>query len=165
MNHLRPWLLIGGYRDTLDEAVLLQSGVRALLQLAAPVHHPQVQCQYLAVEDGEPIAPTTFDRGLAFSCACYQQHTPLLIACGAGVSRSATFAIATLKTIESLSLWDAFWAVKTAHPAALPHPVLWESLGHYFHEPIPFLDLWRAVHATPAGATLTTSSRQHDRLS
>jgi protein-tyrosine phosphatase len=69
----------------------------------------------------------------------------VLIACGAGISRSATFAVAALKEEEGLSLLDAYRVVKSGHPGAMPHFALWESLCGYYQEDVPF----RALYTRP----------------
>ena len=66
-----------------------------------------------------------------------QEHA-ILIACGAGQSRSVAFAIAVLKETEDLPLLAAWQEVKQRHPEALPHTALWDSLCRYYDEPIPF---------------------------
>ena len=58
----------------------------------------------------------------------------MLIACGAGMSRSVVFAVAVLKEAEGLSLLKALQVVKHYHPESLPHPALWKSLCAYYHE-------------------------------
>ena len=71
-----------------------------------------------------------------------QQNRNVLIACGAGISRSAAFAVAALKEVEQLSLLDAFRVVRQHHPQALPHPAIWESLCTYYQEVVPFRDMF-----------------------
>ena len=67
----------------------------------------------------------------------------MLVACGAGISRSSTYAIASLKEIEDLGLLQAFHEVRALHTEALPHPELWKSLCAYYEEDVPFLTLLR----------------------
>jgi protein-tyrosine phosphatase len=76
----------------------------------------------------------------------YAQNKVILIACGAGISRSATFAIAALRQMENLPLLEAWRIVKTAHPEAMPHPALWESLCNYYGEDIPVTAFLAALH-------------------
>ena len=67
----------------------------------------------------------------------------VLVACGAGISRSTTFAIAALKEAEQLTLRDAAQIVRRAHPGGMPHLALWESLCTTYDEQIDYLDLLR----------------------
>ena len=143
METIRPWLHIGRYRDTLNQSLLTANRIGAMLQLAEHVQHPQIATLYLPIEDGVPLAGELLQQGLSFVHAAHQQGQAVLIACGAGISRSATFAIAALKEVEGLSLLEATKAVKYHHPAAMPHPALWESLCAYYHEPVPYLVIVR----------------------
>ena len=73
----------------------------------------------------------------------------VLVACGRGVSRAATFATAALKEAEGLSLLDAFREVNTVRREARPHPALWESLCTYYGEAVPWVDMFRACRPYP----------------
>jgi len=66
-----------------------------------------------------------------------------LVVCAAGINRSTTFCIATLKEGEGLSLLDAFKDIKKKYPEAMPHEPVWESLCGYCNEDISYLDLMR----------------------
>jgi protein-tyrosine phosphatase len=121
-----------------------------MLLLAEPVHHPAIETLYLPVDDGVPLDGGLFQRGLGFIRSHYQQRTSL-IACGAGVSRSSTFAIAAIKELERRTLRDAYDVVKRQHPDAVPHPALWRSLCGFYHEEVPFLALLEHGSGEPAG--------------
>jgi protein-tyrosine phosphatase len=144
MQRVRPWLLIGSYRETLDSAGLARAQVGALLHLAAPVEPPGITTLYLPVEDGEPLDAATLRRGVAFVLAQRDAGKTVLVACGAGISRSTSFAIAALKEAEELSLLVAARTVRRAHPNGLPHMALWSSLCLHYQEPHDFLELVRA---------------------
>ena len=141
MNEIRPWLYIGQYRDTLDRYSLGLHRIEAMLQLAEAVKQPGIAALYLPVEDGEPLPFEKLRQGTDFVLNEKREGYRVLIACGAGQSRSATFAIAALKESEDLHLFTAWQAVKLRHPDALPHRALWESLCRYYDESIPFLRL------------------------
>jgi protein-tyrosine phosphatase len=51
----------------------------------------------------------------------------VLVACGAGISRSTSFAIAALKEAEGLTLLGAAREVRRLHPAGLPHMALYSG--------------------------------------
>lgn len=142
MNKIRPWLYIGKYRDTTDIALLRSCAVGAMLQLAELVQQPGINSLYLAVDDGEPIPVPLLEQGMAFVRAQKAQGQKVLIACGAGISRSVAFGIAVLKEEEGLSLPDAFCEIYANHPDAMPHMALWESLCGYFGEATPYVALW-----------------------
>lgn len=72
----------------------------------------------------------------------------VLVACGAGISRSTTFAIAALKEAEGVSLLEAARIVRPAHFDGMPHPALWELLCHYYlKERIEHAQVRRALAA------------------
>ena len=141
MNAVRSWLLIGGYRDTKNLALIQAYEIQAILQLAAPVEYPGVALLYLPVSDGFPLPFDALREGVAFVRLHKEQGHTVLVACGAGVSRSAAFTTAVLKEEESLSLLDAYREVKAKHSFALPHPAIWESLTEYYDEGPPFLEM------------------------
>jgi len=81
------------------------------------------------VEDGVPLDPALLAQGVQFIRSAIDGGHIALVACGAGISRSASFAIAVIKEQESLSLWEAWQIVQGAHSPACPHPALWKLEG------------------------------------
>ena len=149
MYTIRPWLLVGAYAETRDAARLAAAGVRAMLQLADPVPQPGVASLYLAVDDGAPIPPAAPAEGLAFVRRAREAGDAVLVACGAGVSRSVAFAAAALKEAEGMGVLDAVSAVRARHPAAQPHYRLLGSLCAYYGGPAATEDLVRAWTGQP----------------
>ncbi len=143
MHIIRPWLIIGSYRDTLNNALLTTARIGALLHLAAPVEPPGVTTLYLPIDDGEPFAEATLRRGVDFVLEQRNAGNTVVVACGAGISRSTTFAIAALKEAEHLSLLDAAAIVRRIHPNGLPHMALWSSLCRHYQEPDDYMALVR----------------------
>ena len=142
MNQIRPWLYIGRYRETTNSALLHAYGIGAMLQLAEAVKHPNIETLYLPVEDGEPLPVPLLAQGVGFVREQKALGRNVLIACGAGISRSVTFAIAALHEEEGLSLPDAFRLIRAHHPEAMPHYALWDSLCAYYGEPMKYEELW-----------------------
>ncbi len=145
MHQVRPWLFIGKYSETLNHDFLLRSKIRAILEIAAPVEYDDITTLYLPVDDGTALRPGVLPNGVAFVRSEYAQGNRILIACGAGISRSVAFAIAALKEEEDLSLIDAFHEIAKVHPEGMPHPELWQSLCEYYGEEISFLEMWRQI--------------------
>lgn len=145
MISIRPWLLIGKYRETLDHDLLACAQVGALLHLAAPVEPPGITTLHLPVEDGEPLEAPVLRQGVEFVLAQRAAGKKVLVACGAGISRSTSFAIAALKEAEDLSLLAAAREVRRLHPDGLPHIALWSSLCLHYQEPDDYLALIRAT--------------------
>jgi predicted protein tyrosine phosphatase len=143
MFTIRPWLLVGKYAETQDLTLLQSTGIGAMLQLAEDAPQAGILSLYLSVEDEAPIPVASLKSGLAFVREQKSLGRTVLIACGAGISRSATFAVATLKEEEGLDLLEAYREVKARHPMALPHPELWKSLCAYYGEPVPYLQVMR----------------------
>ncbi|NTW00977.1 MAG: dual specificity protein phosphatase family protein [Oscillochloris sp.] len=144
MQLIRPWLLIGKYHETINRNLLAQAKIDALLHLAAPIEPPGITSLYLPINDGEPLKASTLRRGVDFVLAEHSAGKIVLVACGAGISRSTTFAIAALKEAEERSLLEAAEIIRRAHPAGMPHMALWSSLCMYYDEPHDYLELIRA---------------------
>lgn len=138
MRRIRPWLWIGALRDTRDEDQLMANEIGAMLQLAAEEPRPGIETLYLAIEDGVPLDAAALRRGLDFVASARTRGLRVLVACGAGISRSSTFCIGALKEAEGLPLLEGYRAVHSHHPDAFPHPALWASVTEYFREPVPF---------------------------
>ena len=138
MTRIRPWLWIGALRDTRDEDQLLGNEIGAMLQLAAEEPHRGIETLYLAIDDGMPLDAAMLQRGLEFIAAARARGVRVLVACGAGISRSTTFCVGALKEAEGLSLLDAYRDVHSRHRNASPHPALWSSLGEFFGEPVSY---------------------------
>jgi len=147
MHQVRPWLFIGKYSETLNHDLLDRHRIRAILELAAPVEYDEITTLYLPVDDGAALRPNVLPNGVAFVRSEYAQGNRVLIACGAGISRSVAFAIAALKEEENLNLVDAFHEIAKVHPEGMPHPELWQSLCDYYGENMSFLEMWRQIRA------------------
>ena len=141
MYSIRPWLFIGKFSETQDDVLLHDREIGAMLQLADSVKQPNIPSLYVPVGDGEPLPFDVLRMGVEFVRLEKALGRNVLIACGMGISRSATFAIAALKEEESLSLREAFWQVRAGHPGAMPHPALWKSLCEYYGEDVPYTEL------------------------
>lgn len=146
MNQIRPWLLIGNYRDSRDLSLLQRYEIGAMLHLADIVNQPSIETLCMVIEDGIPVDPVTLRRGVDFIRLCKADGLRVLVACGAGISRSVTFAIAALKEEEQLTLVEAFAEILRHHPEAQPHSSLWESLRAYYQETVSYVDMWEEIH-------------------
>jgi protein-tyrosine phosphatase len=124
-------------RDAIDFRRLQEAGIEAILQLyGAPrerIHFPiPVALLQLPVPDREPLDLDLLNEGVAFIRAQRAAGRLILVACGAGVSRSATFAAAYLHE-EGLELLEALRQVLHGRPEARPHPELLRSLVERYH--------------------------------
>ncbi|MBZ0275645.1 MAG: dual specificity protein phosphatase family protein [Anaerolineae bacterium] len=146
MFQIREWLFIGKYRESQDKALLDSRGITALLHLAAQVSQPGVISLYLPVEDGVPTQPKYFQQGVGFVREQKAAGKKVLIACGAGISRSVVFTMAALHEEEGLGLLDAYRDILTQHHEAMPHYQLWDSLCEYYGDSTGYMDMWRQIH-------------------
>lgn len=142
MRQITDNLYVGRYRDTVNLTLLRAHSIDAMLQLADLVEQPGIEALYLHVQDGEPLPAEKLRQGVSFVRDQLAAGRRVLIACGAGISRSVTFAIAVLHEEEDISLLDAYHEIHSIHPDALPHYKLWHSLCEYYHENVPFERLW-----------------------
>ena len=138
MNQIRSWLYVGKYRETKDLFLLEFHQIGAMLQLAELVEHIGIISLYLPVEDGVFLPETMLKKGVDFIKTHKDQGRNVMVSCGAGISRSTSFAIAAIKEIEQLNLADSFREVKIRHHETMPHPLLWKSLCEYFREDISY---------------------------
>ena len=120
MNQIRPWLYIGKYRETRDYRLLTAHGITAMLLLAELVEHPGITSLYLAVEDGEPLPHEMLTKGVDFVKAQKAAGQTILVACGAGISRSASFAAAALKEMKTSAC--AMPSTPSNKPTPIPCP-------------------------------------------
>jgi hypothetical protein len=132
MHQIRPWLYVGGLADAANADTLRQAGIGAVLQLAAPVSHPAMQCLFIPVDDGMSLSADKLRQGVGFIRREKAAGRAVLVSCAMGISRSVTFATAALKEEENLSVVDALRAVQAAHPRAMPHDKLFASLCEYY---------------------------------
>jgi predicted protein tyrosine phosphatase len=150
MYPIRPWLYVGRFNETQDDELLRRRDIGAMLQLADSVKQEGIPSLYVPVNDGEPLPHDVLRMGVEFVRLEKALGRNVLIACGAGISRSSAFAIAALVEEEGLGLLDACRAVCARHPSALPHPVLWASLCAHYAEDVPYahvLDIRRDLKA------------------
>ncbi|MCL4876708.1 MAG: dual specificity protein phosphatase family protein [Anaerolineae bacterium] len=146
LNRINDWLSIGNYRVTMDVGLLLKHNVGAILELAERVEHAGIITLYLHVNDGEYLHHDIIAQGAAFIKAQHREGKHILVACGAGRSRSVTFGMAALKEISGFTLLQAYHTIYDQHPLALPHMNLLRALCDYYHEESEYETLWRDVH-------------------
>jgi Dual specificity phosphatase, catalytic domain len=161
MNAIRDWFYIGKYSDTVDSALLRSQGIGAILELAEVVKHADVECLFLPVEDGVHLSSRLLREGVGFVVNQKRFDRKVLIACGAGKSRSVAFAVAVLKEDEGLPLLEALRAVKSHHPETMLHPALWESLCAYYQEDVPFWSALRVMTSSVEPKPINVLFRPH----
>lgn len=131
MDWITEGLAIGGWYDGRNAPLLEREGILAVLQL----HGQEGGDEYPGVaavlqiqqEDGRPLPHEALRRGVAFIREQRGLGRPVLVQCGAGMSRSVTFALAYLHT-EGMDLQDAIRLITRRRRQALPHVILLQSL-------------------------------------
>lgn len=134
MHRIRDWLYIANYTYTSNDYALEKHRIGAMLQLAISKPSERVETLYHPVEDGVALSDAEVRIGLDFIETHYKADQRILIACRAGVCRSAVFGIGALMQIENLSLREAYRVVKTHHPDSRPFYLPLQSLAEYFDE-------------------------------
>jgi protein-tyrosine phosphatase len=145
MIEIRSWLYVGKHTDTLNDTVLTNHGIEALLELHEPSRQERIPSLFVPLRDGEPLNTASLERAIGFVQAHSSDGERVMVACSAGISRSPMVATASIKVIENRSLRDAFNEVRAMHPRAMPDHIHWEGLCAYFGEDIPFWDIWREL--------------------
>ena len=141
MDAVRPYLYIGTLRETLDLPLLQRENIGAMLQLCRRVEQPGIAVHFLNIDDGVPLDADVLREGVRFIREQKALGKTVLSACGAGISRSVTFAIATLKEEEGLPLLSAYRQIVQVRPDARPHPALWQSLCAAYGESVPLIEM------------------------
>lgn len=148
MTQVNDWLNIGNIYDL--EAMSRygeENSIHAVLNLAENLGIKNKSTLYLPVDDGVPLSSEHLVQGLEFLLDHYHYGHQILVACGAGVSRSATFCTVLLKEVKNLSLIEAFKILKARHAKALPHPELWKSVCEFYEEKFEYHLLLNEVNS------------------
>ena len=141
MDWVAEGIAIGGKRDTTAPAALAAAGVEAVLQLHGPEpcddafpFTPRVL--QLRVLDGVPLPEEVVRESVTFIREQRSAGRRILVACGAGQSRSASLVAAYLCE-EGLTLEAAFTLLIEGRPRVLPHPALLRSLCKLYPQQEP----------------------------
>ncbi|GAB4324385.1 MAG: hypothetical protein Kow00117_12520 [Phototrophicales bacterium] len=145
MDQIRPWLWVGNQHDTQDLTTLQTHHISAMLQLHRHIKQPNIQELFIPIEEGYPIPPYYIKQAMAFVIKAKAAGHVILVACGAGISRSVIFATAALKIAENLTLPQAFSEVLKRHAKAMPDEVHWQSMNDYFGENTDYWEMWRTI--------------------
>lgn len=141
MYKIRDWLYVGKYAHTTNLNLLQRANLNAMLQLAEYVKQPKLDIFYLPVDDGKSLPEGSLKKGVNFIRAHKLLGNSVLVACGAGISRSVTFAMAALIEEEALSFADAYREIYAVHPDAMPNPFLCVSLSEYYQFDLDLLQI------------------------
>ena len=135
MNRIAERLFIGDANDGADADALRGSGITAVLNATNESDRLGGRFAYLRLgqDDGAPIPPERLDRFARWMRERMETGETVLIHCGAGVSRAATFAITWLM-LAGLSWDEAEALVLAARPQIAPNAALKLSVQGWFAE-------------------------------
>lgn len=145
MHKIRDWLFVASFRETQDLAQLENHAIGAVLQLHQSVDYDDITTLFVPVQEGYPLVKHDMVNGLNFIRDQHAQGKKVVVACGAGISRSVIFATGALKMAESLTMSKAFSEVRKKHERAMPDELHWQSMCTYFGENTDFWEMWRTI--------------------
>jgi hypothetical protein len=124
-------LWLGHVGDVRDLRRLLASGIAALVDLAlneppATVTRELTYCRFPLI-DGAGNAPWLLQTAVATTAHLLAYHTPTLVYCGAGMSRTPAIAAAALSLVRRQPLDDCLSLVLESGPRDVS-PGLWAEV-------------------------------------
>lgn len=133
MDRITDDLFLGNLQDALAAAEG-RTEIRAILQLFGPDPRPELEAEIsvkqLRIVDGRAFPPELLEEALEFIRE-QRGWGPVLVCCGAGMSRSPT-VVAAFLCEAGVPLAEAFEMIITARRCVLPHPELVRSLGERY---------------------------------
>lgn len=126
LSEIMPCLYIGNERDASDLDLLRHHGIDHILNVTSqlPLHFEGKGINYLrlpALDNGSQNLQQYFHNALQFIEEADKKGGKVLVHCQAGVSRSATVAIAYVMKTLRLNMLEAFRFVKAKRPIVAPN--------------------------------------------
>jgi histidinol-phosphate aminotransferase len=138
MERVTERLWIGSADDGRDVEALRAAGITAVLNATSTSDgwdqgtKDEIPYLRLGQPDGQAIPDATLREALRFLVhALVVEHRTVLVHCGAGISRAATFCIFWLM-LAGLGWEEAERLVRAARPQIEPNPALKASVLAYF---------------------------------
>lgn len=132
MKQVEPFLLwLGHLGEGRASEPLERLGIRAVVQLAAEeraidLHRELAYCRFPLV-DGCGNDPALLAAAVLSTAALIERRVPVLVCCGAGMSRSPSIAAAALALAERMQPEQALEIV-SQHAAIDVLPGLWQEI-------------------------------------
>ncbi|XP_015117305.1 dual specificity protein phosphatase 10 isoform X1 [Diachasma alloeum] len=125
-SRVLPFLYLGNGRDAADLQLLRALGATRVLNVTSqlPGYHEARGITYRqipATDSGHQNLKQYFEEAFDFIEEARKAGSSVLVHCQAGVSRSATIAIAYIMRHKGLSMVDAYKLVKNARPIISPN--------------------------------------------
>jgi protein-tyrosine phosphatase len=134
MNQIKPYhIWIGNAEDGHDFQAMFNKGIQAIVQLALeepPVQPPRslTYCRFPLI-DGNGNDSFLLNFAVQSVAMLIEQRIPILVCCGAGMSRSPAIVAAAISLVERTTLHIALQRVTEQHATDLS-PGLWEQIIH-----------------------------------
>jgi protein-tyrosine phosphatase len=113
-------LWIGNAADARQPADLLQTGIRAVVDLAYEELPPALLRELILIRvpltDGEGNSPKSLELAISSVEQLLRSATPTLVACSAGLSRSPLIAAAAISRVEQIALQPALRRIQQVSP-------------------------------------------------
>ncbi|XP_078036171.1 dual specificity protein phosphatase 10 [Augochlora pura] len=125
-SRVLPFLYLGNGRDAADLQLLRGLGATRVLNVTSqlPGYHEERGITYRqipATDSGHQNLKQYFEEAFDFIEEARKSGSSVLVHCQAGVSRSATIAIAYIMRHKGLSMVEAYKLVKNARPIISPN--------------------------------------------
>ncbi|XP_018328637.1 dual specificity protein phosphatase 10 [Agrilus planipennis] len=125
-SRVLPFLYLGNSRDAADLSCLKDLGTTCVLNVTSqlPGYHEKCGITYKQIpasDSGQQNLKQYFEEAFEFIEEARKKGTRVLVHCQAGVSRSATIAIAYIMKYKHLSMIEAYKLVKAVRPIISPN--------------------------------------------
>ncbi|ERL94238.1 hypothetical protein D910_11519, partial [Dendroctonus ponderosae] len=121
-----PFLYLGNSKDAADLSCLEGLGTTCVLNVTSqlPGYHEERGITYKqipATDSGHQNLKQYFEEAFEFIEQARLNGSRVLVHCQAGISRSATIAIAYIMKYKQMSMWEAYKKVKEVRPIISPN--------------------------------------------
>ncbi|XP_034082489.1 dual specificity protein phosphatase 10 [Gymnodraco acuticeps] len=126
ISPILPFLFLGNERDAQDLDLLLRLNIGYVVNVTThlPLYHVKSGLRYKrlpATDNSKQNLRQYFEEVFEFIEEAYQSGQGVLVHCQAGVSRSATIAIAYLMKHTLMTMTDAYKYVRSRRPVVSPN--------------------------------------------
>lgn len=132
MDFVAPALAVGSLAEAANEACRRANGIDAVLSLVEVDFRLGQYHATLPMRDGEPLSPDAVATAVAFIDRQLRAGRKVLVHCQMGLSRSPAIAAAYLCACAGMRIGTALEWVCHHRVAAVPHPVLVDSLHRIY---------------------------------